>query len=196
MAIANSVNAVAGGYQVLLATGDYAARTLTGTASQISITNGSGSTGNPVLSLPQNIDTAASVTFATAILTGTSGLYMQTGRLNGILSYYVRALVSGTLSVTHTAGGGTVGVKITYSQYNTSTGASKVFEFYSGAVGQFASGSTSSGPTSIWRHDFGGTTGALTTWAFANIASGSFDINYTIPANNLIQATFEIIPFQ
>lgn len=70
MAIANSVNAVAGGYQVLLATGDYAARTLTGTASQISITNGSGSTGNPVLSLPQNIDTAATVTFGVLTLTG------------------------------------------------------------------------------------------------------------------------------
>lgn len=126
-----------------------------------------------------------------ATLTGTGSLFLKKGTVS---SYVVTATTSGTLSITHSCGEGTVGVTITYTQYNTSTGANKIFEFYSGAVGHFSSGTFSSGPTSIWRHDFGGTAGNLTTWAFANILLGSFDITYTIPANNFMQAVIEIMP--
>lgn len=43
----------------------FTGRTLTGTTNQVSISNGSGVSGNPTFSLPQSIDTGASVTFAT-----------------------------------------------------------------------------------------------------------------------------------
>jgi len=42
----------------------FAGRTITGTANQITVTNGDGVSGNPTLSLPQNIHTGASPTFA------------------------------------------------------------------------------------------------------------------------------------
>lgn len=46
------------------------ARTITGTTNQITVTNGDGVSGNPTLSLPQNIHTAATPTFAGATLNG------------------------------------------------------------------------------------------------------------------------------
>ena len=52
----------------------FVARTLTGTANQVIIANGDGASGNPTLSLPQNIHTAATPTFGGLILSGaTSG---------------------------------------------------------------------------------------------------------------------------
>lgn len=42
----------------------FSARTLTGTTNQVSITNGSGSGGDPVFSLPQSINTGATVQFS------------------------------------------------------------------------------------------------------------------------------------
>lgn len=50
--------------------GAYTNRTITGTTNQITVTNGDGVSGNPTLSLPQNIHTGASPTFAGATLTG------------------------------------------------------------------------------------------------------------------------------
>lgn len=44
--------------------GAFAARTLTGTANQVIVSNGTGAAGDPTLSLPQNIDTAATPQFA------------------------------------------------------------------------------------------------------------------------------------
>ena len=44
--------------------GVFAGRTLTGTANQITVSNGNGVAGNPTFSAPQNIDTGASVQFA------------------------------------------------------------------------------------------------------------------------------------
>ena len=44
----NAINASQPGYQVLLAAGSYAGRTLTGTNNQINISNGDGTSGNPV----------------------------------------------------------------------------------------------------------------------------------------------------
>ena len=40
------------------------ARTITGTTNQVTVTNGDGVSGNPTLSLPQNIDTSATPTFS------------------------------------------------------------------------------------------------------------------------------------
>lgn len=48
----------------------FTGRTITGTANQITVTNGNGVAGNPTLSLPQDIHTGANPTFAEATLTG------------------------------------------------------------------------------------------------------------------------------
>ena len=49
----------------------FTGRTITGTTNQITVTNGDGVSGNPTLSLPQDIHTGASPTFAGGTLTGT-----------------------------------------------------------------------------------------------------------------------------
>lgn len=46
------------------------ARTITGTSNQVTVTNGDGVSGNPTLSLPQDIHTGASPTFGGQTLTG------------------------------------------------------------------------------------------------------------------------------
>jgi len=50
--------------------GAYTNRTITGTTNQISVSNGDGVSGNPTLSLPQDIHTGASPTFAGGTLSG------------------------------------------------------------------------------------------------------------------------------
>lgn len=51
----------------------FAARTITGTANQVTVTNGNGVSGNPTLSLPQSIATTSEPTFgALALGTGTN----------------------------------------------------------------------------------------------------------------------------
>jgi len=54
--------------------GTVAGRTITGTANQVTVTNGDGVSGNPTLSLPQDIHTSASPTFAGATLNGNVGV--------------------------------------------------------------------------------------------------------------------------
>ena len=56
------------------------ARTLTGTANQITVTNGDGVSGNPTLSLPQDIHTGASPTFAAPTFTGNLTMTGVTGQ--------------------------------------------------------------------------------------------------------------------
>ena len=46
------------------ADGAFAGRTITGTTNQVTVTNGDGVSGNPTLSLPQNIHTSATPTFS------------------------------------------------------------------------------------------------------------------------------------
>lgn len=52
------------------ANGASVARTITGTANQVMVANGDGVSGNPTLSLPQNIHTGATPTFSTMSLSG------------------------------------------------------------------------------------------------------------------------------
>lgn len=48
----------------------FTGRTITGTANQVVVTNGSGVSGNPTLATPQDIATSSSPTFANVIVTG------------------------------------------------------------------------------------------------------------------------------
>lgn len=65
--LANDLAAIEGlsanGIAVRTATDTWAVRTLMGTTNQVTVTNGDGVSGNPTISLPQNIHTAADVTF-------------------------------------------------------------------------------------------------------------------------------------
>lgn len=67
-ALANDLSAVEGlgtsGLAARTAADTWATRTITGTANQITVTNGDGVAGNPTLATPQDIHTGASPTFA------------------------------------------------------------------------------------------------------------------------------------
>ena len=67
LALANDLSALEGlgstGIAVRSASDTWVQRTITGTSNQVNVSNGDGVSGNPTLSLPQSIDTAAAVTF-------------------------------------------------------------------------------------------------------------------------------------
>jgi hypothetical protein len=73
-ALANDLAALEGlaatGIAVRTAADTWAQRTITGTANQVVVTNGSGAAGNPTLALPQDIATASVPTFGGAIFNG------------------------------------------------------------------------------------------------------------------------------
>ena len=60
--------------------GTAASRTITGTVNQVTVTNGDGVSGNPTLSLPQSIDTAASPIFAQLIVRADGGTGITASR--------------------------------------------------------------------------------------------------------------------
>lgn len=73
------------GVMTRTAAGTYTSRTLTGTTNQITVTNGDGVSGNPTLSLPQNIHTGASPTFSTITATGSSKVNVSSGNPESVL---------------------------------------------------------------------------------------------------------------
>lgn len=87
LALANDLAALEGlaANGMIARTGDGSAtvRTITGTTNQVTVTNGDGVSGNPTLSLPQNIHNGASPTFAGMTLTGMSGVVKTSG---GVMS--------------------------------------------------------------------------------------------------------------
>jgi len=86
LALANDLSALEGlsstGLAVRTGTDTWAQRTITGTANQITVTNGNGVSGNPTLSLPQNIHTAATPTFGGLTING-NGLNSTQRWVNG-----------------------------------------------------------------------------------------------------------------
>jgi hypothetical protein len=69
--------------------GTVAARTITGTTNQVTVTNGDGVSGNPTLSLPQSINTAASVRFGSfGVGTAASGVTGEIRATNEITAYF------------------------------------------------------------------------------------------------------------
>lgn len=82
----SGINSLTGtGLVARISTGVYATRTLTGTTNQVTVTDGNGVAGNPTISLPQNIHTAATPQFA--------GIGLGTAYSSGRIQ-----LVSGTTS--------------------------------------------------------------------------------------------------
>jgi hypothetical protein len=64
------------GMLVQTAADTFTARTITGTANQVTVSNGDGVSGNPTLSLPQNIQTAATPAFGGLVIGGAAGSAM------------------------------------------------------------------------------------------------------------------------
>jgi hypothetical protein len=94
----------------------FAARTITGTSNQVTVTNGDGVAGNPALSLPQNIHTGAVPQFA--------GLGIGTAAPVGKL----HAATDGSVSSNHTTAAVTFGnltalTKKVYGGYDTAADA-------------------------------------------------------------------------
>ena len=74
-------NLASNGLIIRTGSGTVAARTITGTANQITVSNGDGVSGNPTLSTPQNIHTGATPTFSSLTLSGTTPITL-TGNSN------------------------------------------------------------------------------------------------------------------
>lgn len=125
-ALTNDLAALEGlasiGYAVRTGTDTWAQRTLTGTANQVSITNGDGTSANPTFSLPQNIHAAATPTFAGITITGAAVANSDAVRkdyvdnlLQGIKwknSVRVATVVAGTLASSFANGSGVDGVTL------------------------------------------------------------------------------------
>jgi hypothetical protein len=75
------------GIMVQTAADTFTGRTITGTANQVTVTNGNGVSGNPVLALPQDIHTGASPTFVALNLT-TGNLNLGTSSNAGVVNMY------------------------------------------------------------------------------------------------------------
>lgn len=118
-----------------------AARTLTGTANQITVTNGDGVAGNPTLTLPSAITAPGSVTTTTTLTAGT-GFTVTAG--GAVITG--NSTVTGTLDVTGILGGttlrGTAGSAATPSHSFTTDTDSGVYSGGADIVG-IATGGTS-----------------------------------------------------
>jgi hypothetical protein len=85
------------GLLVQTAADTFAGRTITGTANQVVVTDGDGVSGNPTLSLPQDIHSGASPTFA--------GLNLGTGNLSTVGNVAVDGAAARDITVARAASG-------------------------------------------------------------------------------------------
>mgnify|MGYP001613687937 CR=1 FL=1 len=109
------LEALGTGYVIHTAAGTYRVGTITGTTNQVSVANGDGVAGNTVLSLPQNIHTAASPTFAGLTLSGLTAkapIYADANKLLATLPLTNGQLVIGSTGAIPVAAGLTAGLNI------------------------------------------------------------------------------------
>ncbi len=155
------------GYITKTAADTYARRTLTGTADQVSITNGDGTTGDPVFSLPQSIATTSTPTFGTTTFgvtskfgaedgskAGTIVLAEQTGNGTDKVSMAAPAALTADRTITVPDADVTLADIATNTSHRTSSGADHSYidqSVVSGATPTF--GSTTFGVTSQFRGD-------------------------------------------
>jgi hypothetical protein len=78
------------GLVVQTASDTFAGRTITGTSNQVNVSNGDGVSGNPTLSLPQNIDSGATPSFTQVAVAGDPSTSLQVAT-----KQYVDSLVNG-----------------------------------------------------------------------------------------------------
>lgn len=76
-----SIAAIGNGIPARTAANTFTARTITGTANQVVVTNGDGVSGNPTLATPQDIATSSKPTFAGVVSTATSATAGQIGEI-------------------------------------------------------------------------------------------------------------------
>lgn len=151
------------GYLVMTAADTFAKRTLTGTTNQVSITNGSGTSGNPVFSTPQDIHTGASPTFANLVLSTGGALRTAQSAGNTLLlrAYDVDGAAYttfGTLTANNTP---------TFDLSTATTIGGNAFYYVSGTDVAVADGGTGLSSTTAYAVLCGGTT---STGAFQSVA--------------------------
>lgn len=135
--------------------GATAARTITGTANQVIVSNGDGVSGNPTLSLPQDINTNSNVTFARLDVVGSS---------NGVMS--LSGGSAATIELIDTGAGTDAkraqiltndGVVVLRSRKDDNTSLRNMF-LVDHAVGNFLPGHSGTqncgGPGSLWKEIF------------------------------------------
>lgn len=101
----------------------FTGRTITGTSNQVTVTNGSGVSGNPTLSLPQNIHTGATPTFA-GLFTSAGGVIQITATNTGSSSSSSGAGIIGQQSADPSAADHRLGFYLFGANSNNQAGMS------------------------------------------------------------------------
>lgn len=133
------------GFIAQTADNTFAGRTITGTANQITVSNGDGVSGNPTLSIPYNAELGSSATAQSSLK-----FYEDTDNGSNSMTIQPPAAITADFTLTFPDGAGTNG-------YVLSTNGSGILSWVapSGVTGLTASGEvftfagTSAGPTSI-----------------------------------------------
>lgn len=155
----------------------FTGRTITGTSNQVTVTNGAGISGNPTLSLPQDIHTGAGPTFNNLVITPTTNPVLIISVTGTNSDNAARGLkIASTLTGTAPAG---------FEAAPTFTPASNASEVYGFINIAKASPATSIGITRIYggynRIDTGSGGGTLTNARTLGIITPS--LGSTIPTN-------------
>lgn len=185
LALANDLAAVEGlstnGIATRTATDTWTTRTITGTASRLTVTNGDGVSGNPTLDISTSYVGQATITTlgtitngtwnGTTIAVGNGGTGATTFTTNGVLFGNAASAVGVTAA-------GTTGQVLV-----ATTGSAPTWSTLSGiSVTSFSAGTTGFTPNSA-------TTGAVTLAGILNLASGGTNANLTAVNGGVVYST-------
>ena len=163
--------------------GNMATRTITGTATRISVVNGNGVSGNPTLDLittavvagDYNTESLTSVNavgsssepFGTQTVNATKFTVDDRGRLTSATNVPIATAVEGTTALDYNAG-------TTYVRYDIIKNASKVYQAITGIASGGGAPTHSSGDTGGWRYLAAETTEQK---GLASFAQEDFDVS-------------------